>query len=591
MNAAKRTSSLPFSLRQLTLIFLFLLISYVERPFAQDREVVDRILKNADDSYVVTLHVTREGTRTFSDIHIPSGRANDTSINWRHGPTSVSTRLVTLDADPGFGDTGIMVGLGEWQGQIASYIDRVHNQKFYEAVADEMNDVIQNAKAYADDAELVLRVLEGIEFYAYIEERDWEHDPGKPDSGLPTAYFEGATSRSVSTSPDDPPKVDTDDMDVWSSAGSTAESTETARRLGEKLEVVVWRYTPEEMQRVGELLSQVDEIREKLTLDLSEVDLDPQEQQMHEYTPIHLHTTFRDALITGLLEVVRLTWWLGPNEAPASMWAGSPDELDPTYYMYGEGRQPEGIYIVDRSSTPYLHKDAELRLPPLPTDTLMVLNFPQLGFVPNNHPGKSSAEYGEWQGQYDHSFTDEQRRYVVSDPARQRHRFLDRESVVHSKSLVHAAVQGERFEGRLTIQENHSDEYFSGGGETRFNQEERQTHQINWSVTHNGEIWKPSPVALTPRLVTLKDGNFVPFEGELAFGDAFAVEGRLENPAARLVYTLEMQRGGQEPFDVLLYPTDDDPRLVRSKLHYLMWDMTEPQPGEAAESGANGDNG
>ena len=583
--------SLTPSFRQLAIAFFCLPVFSVATSFAQDQEVVDRILKNADDSYVVTLHATREGTRTFSDMHIPSGRGSETTINWRHGPTSVSTRLVTLDSDPNFGDSGIKLGLGEWQGQIASYIDRVRNEKFFAPMADEMNEVIQAAKTYADDAELVLRVLEGIEFYVYIEERDWEHDPEKPESGLPTAYFDGATSRSVHIGPDDPPKVETDEMDVWSSAASTEEEDETARRLGEKLEVLVWRYTPEEMQRVGALLSQVDEIREKLTLDLSDVDLDSQEQQMHEYTPIHLHTTFRDALITGLLEVARLTWWLGPNEAPASIWARSLDDLDPTYNIYGEVRRPENDYIVDRSSTPYLHKDAELRLPPLPTDTLMVLNFPQLGFVSNDHPGKSTAAYGEWSGQFNESFSDEQRSYTVGDPARQRYRFLDRDSVVHSQSHIRAAVQGERFEGRLTIQESHTEENFSDSGESRYNRQERQTHQINWSVTHNGEIWKPSPVALTPRLVTLKDGDFVPLEGDLAFGDAFAVEGRLENPAARLVYTLEMEHGGQEPFDVLLYPTEEDSRLVRSKLHYLMWDMTDQPPGEAAESGVSGDNG
>lgn len=87
--------------------------------------------------------------------------------------------------------------------------------------------------------------------------------------------------------------------------------------------------------------------------------------------------------------------------------------------------------------------------------------------------------------------------------------------------------------------------------------------------------WVPPPdVAIDARIVVLHHGKFVPFDGGLNFGQPFAVEGRLKDPALHPVYRLELEDDQDEPFDVFLYPTDKDPRLLRSKLLYLMWDVT-----------------
>ena len=100
--------------------------------------------------------------------------------------------------------------------------------------------------------------------------------------------------------------------------------------------------------------------------------------------------------------------------------------------------------------------------------------------------------------------------------------------------------------------------------------------------------WVPPPdVAIEPRIVVLHDGKFVPFDGALSFGQPFAVEGRLKDPALHPVYRLELADGQDQPFDVLLYPTDNNPRLLRSKLLYMMWDVTaaDAQSGSSDAQG------
>jgi hypothetical protein len=80
------------------------------------------------------------------------------------------------------------------------------------------------------------------------------------------------------------------------------------------------------------------------------------------------------------------------------------------------------------------------------------------------------------------------------------------------------------------------------------------------------------------RIVRLRDGRFVPFKGALKYGDAFAIEGRLREPATRSTYRVEISRGTEPPFEVVLYPRQENPRLLRSELLYLIWDVTRANP-------------
>ncbi len=153
---------------------------------------------------------------------------------------------------------------------------------------------------------------------------------------------------------------------------------------------------------------------------------------------------------------------------------------------------------------------------------------------------------------------------MVSNPARQRHELLDAGGIVHSDSLVHAAVEGERFEGRLTAHYEFNETVVSESGAHQYAEEERDTHNILWQIEHNGEVWQANPVEITARLVRLQNNIYVPLEGPIQFGEAFAVEGTLEKPAARQVYRLELNYGEEQPYDVFLYPTEEDTKLLRT---------------------------
>ena len=83
------------------------------------------------------------------------------------------------------------------------------------------------------------------------------------------------------------------------------------------------------------------------------------------------------------------------------------------------------------------------------------------------------------------------------------------------------------------------------------------------------------------------DGKPVPLEGPVDYGDAFYVEGRLETPARRPVYRAQLETAAGDRQEVLLYPTEDDPTLLRSDLSYVMWDVrpfaaSGPTPGGRA---------
>ncbi len=140
------------------------------------------------------------------------------------------------------------------------------------------------------------------------------------------------------------------------------------------------------MQRVGELIDRIEEIRTSLTLDLSSVEMTDMERQLHETTPPYFYNVFRDPLIAGLLEVSRMAWWIGPNKAPDSFWAKTEERMDPAWVGHAEVVRPNGGLLVNRMNTRYPDRDSNMRLPPLPTDTLALLSMPQLGYLSNRPP-------------------------------------------------------------------------------------------------------------------------------------------------------------------------------------------------------------
>ncbi len=99
-----------------------------------------------------------------------------------------------------------------WQASLDQWLERLHKFPSYKPVENEFRAALNEVKKLSDDAETIVRILEGIQYYTHIEERYWDPDSAKPDSGPTNIYFEGAQARQVHQSPDDPTKINTDEM-------------------------------------------------------------------------------------------------------------------------------------------------------------------------------------------------------------------------------------------------------------------------------------------------------------------------------------------------------------------------------------------
>ncbi len=537
---------------------------------AQDMltEAADRILPNADDSWVITVHVSHQGHEIYKDEDVADGYSNITTERWRYGPATASVRLVTYDSADQYGESGISIMLAMWQARIAQYIDWQRNQPFYADMGDALTDPLDEAKALSEDAELLIRVLEAVERYVYLDRDSYAPESPKPTSGEPLIHLEGGVYESSFRGTNAEPKDVQVEMAPWSSRQPGEENVSAGKQYG----VVVWRFTPEDMQRVDELIDEYDDIEARLTLDLSGHAVADNMSEALRMSPYHFHRTFRDPFLAALHEISRLAWWLGPHRAPDGAWATSDDQIDPVVRNEWEVIRDNGLGMMgDRAGTPVFRDGVDISLPPLETDTIIMLTMPWLGMeeFPETLPEKSGY-YGPTSMRRRSGVT---YNYTVGNPARERVRAEDPEEEFSAEIFVHAAVSGERFDGRVNLTREYFEVTDANDGAT-LTYDEREVRHIFWSLEHDGEIWKPGPVEIAASLVQPQGGGFVPLEGKLTFGEPFAVEGRLEKPAARQVYNLELEYGGERPFDVLLYPTEEDPSLLRSPIHYFMWDVT-----------------
>ncbi|SDB58660.1 hypothetical protein SAMN02982931_04717 [Bauldia litoralis] len=501
------------------------------------------------------------------------GRFLKTVETWRHGATTISVRLTPISFQEMFLNDSMLVALATWQGQIDAWREEASRMDEGSRLRERLVAALDSTEDVSEEAESIFRVLKGLGIYSFTESRD--EGSGLPVSGAPLVYFEGAEARRESTysDPDTPETTKTSSaaIEPW----TVREPVQGLPSGGYGSVLLVWRFAPEDMQRLKVLGDRIENLRTALTLDADGLTLSPTETLMLSGMANQFHPQFRDPLIAGLSEVVRYAWALGTEIAPAGIWAKSEDRLDPAYaYFESPAGIEDGVAIGDWTM-PFLDREADLSLPALPTDTLVVLAMPEHGY-PGEMPGEVIGDFDSFGTIHEYREFGGAPQYVatVGDDARTRHRYAEYGWMGSDQSFVHAARSGERFEGSVKFEHLSNIESFKNDGETRFFDENSETINVLWTIVHDGEIWQPPDVEIDPRLVTLSDGKFVPLEHPLNFGEAFAVEGRLIKPAARSVYRLLFDDGADQPVNIFLYPTDEDPRLVRSDLLYLMWDVT-----------------
>ncbi len=540
-------------------------------------EAYDRILPNAEDSWVLTIHKTRTGHSIYRWEESTQGYWNNTHNEWHYGPASVSVRLATYDSYDDYGGDGISVQLALWQHSIAQWLEDIKTKESYEPIADEARVVIDYIKSRSEDVELLIRVIQGMQFYTVIEDRYYDESSTKPVSSDTLVHLEGATFSSDFTGSWEDPVSSTAEMPPVSFRELDALDNGPHRNYS----AVVWRFVPEDMARVAVLIEEYDEIRRGMTLDLTDVDLPEHDESMLVWLSNEYHTKARDPFLAALYEIARVAWWIGPHEADASVWATSEDQIpDGLRIQFGRMQEEDGL-LVDGAGTPYFNATAPLKLPPLETDTLVMIDMSMFGIT--KEPGEIPKD-PYFPGDTDINNHEAQHSFSPGSRTRARISFKREDELFWRRTIVHAAGTGEVIKGRVNVTSELYRIEENPDSTTRTIRDQRQVHNIVWSLSHNGDIWAPKPPGIVARFVRPDgSGGFQPLSGPLDYGSPFAVEGQLELPAARPVYNLEIDYGGERPHDVLLYPTEEDRTLLRSDILYLMWDVAH---AEASVAGA-----
>lgn len=83
------------------------------------------------------------------------------------------------------------------------------------------------------------------------------------------------------------------------------------------------------------------------------------------------------------------------------------------------------------------------------------------------------------------------------------------------------------------------------------------------------------------RFVRWEEGEYVPLDSALNFGDAFYIEGVFEDGTTQESYMAKLTVPGGLPKDVRLFLSEDDPNIVRSEMLYFIWDSPEKANGAA----------
>lgn len=89
----------------------------------------------------------------------------------------------------------------------------------------------------------------------------------------------------------------------------------------------------------------------------------------------------------------------------------------------------------------------------------------------------------------------------------------------------------------------------------------------------------PKLEKLKLRIVRWDNGNFVPIEGALDYGESFYLEGKLEQIATRDSYIAQMKTPDGEEQEVTLFVSENDPKVVRSEMLYFIWE-SEPDTND-----------
>jgi hypothetical protein len=353
----------------------------------------------------------------------------------------------------------------------------------------------------------------------------------------------------------------------------SADGDDRFRQLLKDISLTVWHVDPADGALVAELLQRVATISRDLTYDPGTIDpeLLASHRARFDNTASSLHRSLRDRLMHQFRAVAAIAWKLAPVEAR---------DLPPDLFEALADKGPWSS--VEQVPT---------HMPPFSGDRVVRLKFMQPFWndqVPYGLGGTSDKTICGGNGWY-YSFN-----LRSQCPPEASIRVLPSYGTTHvfhgagprRLSEVRSDGDGATVEGDLIQIAEMTRHSASTGARhpSRTDEEAAERMHFHWSVSHEPGESSPEAEPMALSFVEMQDGQFVPLSRPVDYGEAFYVEGRLEEPAKQLGYRIRLNAHGSREQDVFLYPTKEDQRLLRSELVYLMWDIDNHGAGPAASA-------
>ncbi len=485
-----------------------------------------------NDSYVLSLNIKNDGRRKNESHYLEQGKNSEYSQKWRFGPTTFSVRLVNDDESTDIGYGHNMYYLQDWAERIEILTDTTKH-KDYHPYAKEMHKVLKEAKALQEDAALIVRVLDGIQTYRFLDKDSWITDaPGHLVSEDPSMRFDGAQAQNYhSNRREGRPNPEKYSLPSWSP--ESEEDKADVRTLARDFGLLAWHYDQADIKRIRTLLRDIDTYEERLTLDMSAFKKKEREEFLLQSAADDLRASFYESFMLGLLEVSRAANWLAPQEKQKTFWASSAQDVHPVYETirrdsYGRDFYANPVVRVDLMDFPFPQKEVAFTLPEMPDGGLVSFLMPLRGIEKRDYPIWSRRHndtfnyFAQYSVQYPYDGTES---YTVVSPHKARHGFMrleegEKKDYVHSRSAIFAPIVDERASGTLTAINIYDKEYMSDNKKVRYHDSFRDEYTIGWTVQHEGEICasaecfpeeeKEEPEYQPPPVIALEAATYPP---------------------------------------------------------------------------------
>lgn len=595
----KPARTLRWAVGKAPLLLATLLIAQVAGGAAAQDEVYAHVLGNSTDRAIVTVTRTTEGLETIREQIGENGGNTEYEASWRWEPTTLTAVMVSYSY---WSTQDVRVNLVNWsilydqmlatRQQMLQYPDTPMGQVYADPNLDRTYEAVER---YSADVELLLRVLTGIEYFGVM----FENYPNRvgPLSDPPQLVGGQASARvfltGVAAGVDEGVSESTADSAAYQVPQlewDLGDGNAAAQRAGVDpaqfgwalsnmplMSMVLWRYEPADMARVAELIENIDEVTADLHWDPPQMD-DPNFQVVADQLANYHNTTFEAVMVRALREVVRYAWALGPQEAPAGFWTRVDPEFGYEIQEYPD--QPPDPFTVY-----YMAADAPLVLPDLPGDRIAMLKLPVDGLAPHQPVGPIFKSEGISTPTFEPTYNggywimDAERVATVGLPERERHRFSGEFMGPFAFSNLNIAGNGV-LEGSFTIVYRYVDDT-SGNIKTHLDHE----YKINvmYSIAIEDGDREDFTIPITLSFARRVEGEIVPLTAPLHYGDGFYVEARLEEPATRQAYSVDLALNGISQ-KVILTPVEEGGLLLRSEMLYLIWDVPAERAGVALPS-------